>query len=202
MKKSCRNGLLAVWLVMGMAGIGRSFAAEDETPAPPPPPSANHSSSNDLSRLVLSPGLREIIKMVRANVAPQVLTAYISNSSIAYDPTADEIIALRKMGVPDNVLVALLTRGSQLRTQFVQTAQDWSNFAPPQAPEPAPPYDEIAPPTQPRFPGYFGGYPPYGFPWPYFSVGPTVSFNNSFPTYINGQAIYSGYYVPGYGIYW
>ncbi len=39
------------------------------------------------------------------------------------------------------------------------------------------------------------GYIPYPVPvLP--ACGPVVSFNNSFPTYVNGQAVYSGYYVP------
>ncbi len=45
---------------------------------------------------------------------------------------------------------------------------------------------------------------PLVFPYlPAFTAfGPLSSFNNSYPTFVNGQALYSGYYVPTYRVLW
>jgi hypothetical protein len=45
---------------------------------------------------------------------------------------------------------------------------------------------------------YVSYYVPVPVPVPVFpAYGPAGSFNNSYPTYINGRALYSGYYAAG-----
>jgi hypothetical protein len=55
----------------------------------------------------LSPGLAEIIRLAQAHVDEGVILAYIQNSGQAYAPTAEEILYLSDLGLPQNVIAAL-----------------------------------------------------------------------------------------------
>jgi hypothetical protein len=61
------------------------------------------------------------------------------------------------------------------------------------------------PEEMPAMPGprYGGGYPLNSYPvhpFPVFSS--LTSFNNSYPTYVNGYPVYSGYYWQPYPALW
>lgn len=68
-----------------------------------------------------SPGLAGVQKMLDAKVDPQVIQAYIMSSGITFNLTADQIIALKQRGAPDQVLTALLQHNAQLAAQAGQT---------------------------------------------------------------------------------
>ncbi len=142
-----------------------------------------------------SPGTQAILKMVKHNVEPEVILAFIRSSPVEYHLSADEIIALQHDGVPGSVLAAMLQHGASLRAKESESAQS-----------PTPP--AVAPPSQPApsvpAPAYSYVYPPYtsgyfGYGSPY---GASVTYNNSYPTYINGYPVYSyGYYGVPYSYY-
>src|SRR5690242_4630663 len=69
-----------------------------------------------------SPGIAEVLQMVDAKVDLQVIRAYIKNSPVAYNPTASEIVALKERGVSGEIIVAMLQRGGEIRTQALQAA--------------------------------------------------------------------------------
>src|SRR5690349_8417938 len=69
-----------------------------------------------------SAGVSDVLKMVDAKVDPVVIKAYIQNSSTAYNPSANEIVALKQHGVSDDVLTAMLVRGGEMRAQSAQGA--------------------------------------------------------------------------------
>src|SRR5262249_44112042 len=54
-----------------------------------------------------SAGVSDVLKMVDAKVDAGVIKAYIQNSSTAYNPSANEIVALKQHGVSDDVLTAM-----------------------------------------------------------------------------------------------
>ena len=58
----------------------------------------------------LSPGLAEVIKMAQAHIAEDTILAYIQNSGQTYNPSADEVLYLSDLGVPDKVVAALLKK--------------------------------------------------------------------------------------------
>src|SRR5262245_5498264 len=80
-----------------------TVAAEGDTAAAP----SAAPSTPTAAPTHYSAGVAEILKMVDAKVDPDVITAYVKNSSTAYNPTASEIIALRGRGVPNEVIVAM-----------------------------------------------------------------------------------------------
>lgn len=55
----------------------------------------------------MSPGLAEVVRLAEAHVDPSVMLAFIQNSGQTYSPTADQILYLSSLGVPQNVLSAL-----------------------------------------------------------------------------------------------
>src|ERR1035437_3916162 len=163
--------------------------------APPTAPAARY-----------SPGVADIIKMVDAKVDAEVIKTYVKNSPTAYNPSANEIIALKDRGVGPEILTAMLQRGAEMRVQSMQTAQAAANPVAshtypsgvmPYAPAPA--YDYSA---QPVYPNYAYNYPAYadtyaypaysyGYSWPYFNCG--------FGGYGYGYPYYCGW--PGFGFY-
>ncbi len=64
-----------------------------------------------------SAGVEEILKMAQAGVSMEVIKTYIESSPVAYDPSPDDLIALKERGIPDDVTMALVKRGAALRAQ-------------------------------------------------------------------------------------
>ena len=187
-----RRTLLILLLAAGWPLIGvHCFAAANTDPVTN---NLGPASSPDISRLRFSAGLADVLRLVKANVDTQVIKAFINHSPVAYNPSAQEIIVLKKFGVPDDLVETLLAHQ-------------------PSRPQPMPPYEarseppppESAPPAMPFGPPPFAQYFPPPAPAPVVNfplTGPLISFNNSYPTFVNGNAVYSGYYAPGYGYLW
>jgi hypothetical protein len=145
----------------------------------------------DFTRLQFSAGLLDIVRMVKANVDPEVIKTFINHSRISYHPSAQEVIALKKLGVSDDIIVTMI--GHRLRPPD-------STQAPVRQMMRTPAPEEM--PTSPA-PLFGGGYPFHPYPMhPFPMYGSVTSFNNSFPTYVNGYPAYSGYYLQTYPLFW
>lgn len=97
--------------------------ATTETEAKP----ENASSAADR----FSPGIHEIIRLAEAGVSAQIIKAFIERSSVAYEPTATELITLKQRGVPDEVTAALLKRGAELKPTRQSTHSTQKNVVAP-----------------------------------------------------------------------
>ena len=60
-------------------------------------------------------GVDAVADLVRSKVNDSVVLAFIDNSPIAYQPTADEIIELNSLGASSAVLTSLMKHGRELR---------------------------------------------------------------------------------------
>jgi len=160
-----------------------TLAAEGDTAATQPAAPHHYSA-----------GVEEILKMVDAKVDPEVIAAYVKNSTVAYNPSASEIIALRARGVPNEVIVAMIQRGGELRARTMQANIP---YPPPSATTPyapGPTYQNPPASEQPANPGYTYVEPSYqSYTYPTYSY--------SYPYYSGyGYPYYSGYYgYPYYG---
>lgn len=116
-----------------------------------------------------SPGVRDVLKMLDAKIDPAVVKAYINNSMILFNPTANEIIALKQRGVPDEVLTAMMRRGAEVRMQSAQAAQSAVPVPAPATPPQSYDYGATVPPYSYSYPydysDYGYGYPYYGYPY-------------------------------------
>ena len=81
----------------------------------------------------------EIIKLANSGVEQSVMLAYVTNSTSTFNLSAEEIIYLKDIGVPDPVVTAMMVRDQALRAE----SQSALAAAPPQ---PAP-GEEAAPPN-------------------------------------------------------
>jgi len=73
-----------------------------------------------------SDGVQDVLKMMAAGVSKEVIKAYVENARITVNPNGADMIALKEHGVPDDIAIALLKRGSEHRQ--------------PHSPAPAPAY--------------------------------------------------------------
>ena len=80
--------------------------------------------SGQTSASALSAGIEEILKMVNARVSPDVIKAYVESASVACNPTATDIVALKAHGVSDDITTALLKRSAEGRAQLSQRDAD------------------------------------------------------------------------------
>jgi hypothetical protein len=75
--------------------------------------SASNAFSSDAAPPAnLSPALQEVVKLAQAHLGDGVILAYIKNSGASYTLSADDILQLKEQGVSQNVITALLQKGS------------------------------------------------------------------------------------------
>jgi hypothetical protein len=125
-------------------------------------------------------GVSEVIKMFQGGISKDVILHYIENSSLPFHLTADDIIHLHTMGVPEEVTKALLQRDGQLQQQSMAYQQQMSlqqTQPPPQQPPPGyepaaavPPQVVVTPSTPAPVVAYpdYSVYPYYGYGYPYY----------------------------------
>src|SRR5262245_25836033 len=79
------------------------------------PSSLNSSTNQNMSvpqqgpRYVrLTPALAEILRMFRTRMDADVIKTYIKSSKFLYNPSADEVVTLKRLGVPEDILTTVL----------------------------------------------------------------------------------------------
>jgi hypothetical protein len=78
-----------------------------------------------------SPSMAEVIRLAESHVDPSVILAFIQNSGRTYSPTADEILYLSHLGVPQNVISALFPAQSGETAETAEAAPAIVPDAPP-----------------------------------------------------------------------
>ena len=78
---------------------------------------ANSTTTSKAPTASLSQGVVEIVKMADAGVSTEVIKTYIESSPKAFAPTDDDVIALKKHNVGDDVVTLLLKRGAEARVK-------------------------------------------------------------------------------------
>ena len=140
----------------------------------------------------LSWGLDDIVKLSKAGVDESVILTYVSNSGVAYNPTAQDVIQLRELGVSSQITTALMQRGGEVRqaatVEAQKQAQAGTPAASPAQPAPVytPPATYVAPASTVTYIGY-PSYPSYGY-----SYAPTYYY--SYPYYPRYYGYYGGFY--------
>jgi hypothetical protein len=105
---------IGVSAIVFIGAFGRFDPAVQSSPAPLAPakdvvnqivPTA--STSDRPLTADMSPGLAEVVRLAEAHVDRAVILAFIQNSSQTYSPTADQILYLSSLGMPQKVIAAL-----------------------------------------------------------------------------------------------
>jgi hypothetical protein len=135
--------------VLCLMGVRSPFNSPAQAqPTPPPPDSATESSALPPNVYPTSP-LAQVIRLTQAGVDESVIMTYVTNSGSTFNLDSDKIIYLKDIGLPNEVVTAMMQRDQQLQQQMTATA-----YQPPAQPAPAPPpyptdQPETAPPPQP-----------------------------------------------------
>jgi hypothetical protein len=112
----------------------------------------------------------EVIKLANSGLDQSVLLAFVTNSTSTFNLDADKIIYLNDIGVPGDVVSAMIQRDQQIRAQSDAAAAALVSTPLP-APGPPPadstpaPYAVEAPPTAPEDnmdPAFYDTLAPYG----------------------------------------
>ena len=127
--------LAALWLASDHCAQLSNAQAQ---PAPPPPTAADVSAvpppsvAPPPSILPTSP-LAQVIRLTQAGVDESVIMTYVTNSSSTFNLDSDKIIYLKDIGLPNEVVTAMMQRDQQLQQQMAAAA-----YQPPAQPAPAP----------------------------------------------------------------
>ena len=119
--------------VLCLMGVLSPFNSQAQAqPAPPPPDSATESSALPPDILPTSP-LAQVIRLMQAGVDESIIMTYVTNSGSTFNLNPDKIIYLKDIGLPNEVVTAMMQRDQQLQQQMTATA-----YQPPASTRPAP----------------------------------------------------------------
>jgi hypothetical protein len=134
---------ITILCLMGVCSPFNSPAQAQSTP--PPPDSATGSSALPPNIYPTGP-LAQVVRLTQAGVDESIIMTYVTNSGSTFNLDSDKIIYLKDIGLPNEVVTAMMQRDQQLQQQMTATA-----YQPPAQPAPAPAttdQPETAPPPQ------------------------------------------------------
>ncbi len=130
------------------------------------------------ANIKLAPPVSEIVKLANSGVDQGVMLSYVTNSSSTFNLGADEIIYLKDVGIPGEVVTAMIQHDQVLRgegapSMVAQTpaTEPTPPAEPPPGPEPQPPPAQaptveapLTPPAgaEPAYSQFYGALSPYG----------------------------------------
>ena len=95
----------------------------------------------------LSPEISEVVKLIQSNVGDEVLLAYVEKSGHTFNPTVDEIVYLKDLGLSETVLAALVRQGGSNPEVVNAPAENKVAATEPPVAPPAPVIGEAAAPS-------------------------------------------------------
>jgi hypothetical protein len=100
------------------AGLLSAFLASTALAQNTSPPNTN--SNPPQATVKQAPGVDEVLKMVKAGVATDVIVNFVENSMFPYRLEPSDLITLKEQNVPDSVTTAMLKRGAFVRERIEQ----------------------------------------------------------------------------------
>ncbi len=172
------------------AASAQNSSTASYSTAPPPAASATQVPA-------LPYGAGEVMKMYEAGIGKDVIIGYINNSSLPFHLSADAIVYLQTLGVPQKITKAMIQRDGQMQQQqAMQQQYQQQQMAAPNGAMAAQPSAQVVIPTTPA-PAVtvIGGsdYPYYDYGYPdYYGYG---------GAYFDWPLVVGGGWVGGYGGY-
>lgn len=141
--------------VIGFAWLGTNSSAETSVanaaaapvtvadPAPVPPAPDASTPPKTLVPATLPPGitpgspLAQVIKLTQADIDQGIILTFVTNSIGTFNLDSDRIIYLADLGVPNELVTAMMQHDLQLKQQSAQAAQVAQAAQTPSAPAPA-----------------------------------------------------------------
>jgi hypothetical protein len=125
-------------------------------------------------------GASEVVKMYQGGIGKDVIVNFVNNAALPFHLSADNIIYLQSLGVPQDITKAILVRDGQLQQQAAAYVQQMgpppagqTAAAPPPGPQGAQVVMPSTPPPDVGYPAdyYDAGYPYYYGAYPYYYYG-------------------------------
>ena len=131
--------------VLCLIGLPSPFNSQAQTqPTLSPPDNATESSALPPGILPNSPPA-QVIRLAQSGVDESIIMTYVTNSSSTFNLNSDKIIYLKDIGLPNEIVNAMIQRDQQLQQQMAASA-----YQPPAQPAPeTTEQPEIAPVEQP-----------------------------------------------------
>ncbi|HTD85039.1 MAG TPA: DUF6600 domain-containing protein, partial [Candidatus Binatia bacterium] len=161
----------------------------------------------------LSPAMADVVKLVQAGVSPDVLMAYVTNSSAVFNVDSDVIVYLNDLGVTNAVITALIQHDSSPQTTARKASANAVQPLPPGVSTIAP-VANVYPPAAQRTPAGQTAYPgdvsmvtdtnvtDQATTPPAEATAPPAE-NMTVNSFYNSLAPYGSWVdVPGYGMCW
>lgn len=199
--KTHASALLVISLTTAALGIGlpMNVAAQSNAPAPAvtAPPVA--------AAPALPYGVQEVLKMHQGGISKDIIIHYIDSSTLPLHLSADQIIYLQKINLPQDIVSDMLRRDGELQREasaMYQQQMVAAAAAGNGAGAPPPPTDASAPPPVAQPSGPAPQVAPYAYP-PAPSttvVSPTVVYPDYYPYY--GYPYYGPNVIVGGGWGW
>jgi hypothetical protein len=135
-------------------------------------------------------GVGEVVKMYQGGINKDVIVNYIDNTSLAYHLSADGIIYLHNLGMPQEITKAMILRDGQLQQQQAMRPPYPQNYGQ----QPMPP-----PLAAPNGYGYDASQPPPQVAAPSTPPPDVTVIGSDYPVYDAGYPYYYNYGYPYYG---
>jgi hypothetical protein len=146
--------IIALIVTGGFLAGATSSSQAQSSPAPAAKPApiiiTNAPVGGKGAKPYLSAGVPEILRMHEAGVDKSVLLAFVQSSSVAYHPSAREVIYLRDEGLSPEIISAMLKRGGELRDRAADLQREELRTRQVEQPAPAAPAPAPAEPAQPQ----------------------------------------------------
>ena len=185
--------MVATAVCLGVPGGGAS--AQSVGPAPAGTTAPATTAAVPVPAPALSAGVAEVVKLFQNGINQEVMVSYVNNAPGAFDLGAEGILYLNRLGVPPEVVQAMLQHDRPRQA---------SATAPLQTPAvPAATYEAAPAPVPVETPGTpapavtvigSADYPYYDYGWPAYDAG---GYYDNWPVFIGGG--FWGY--GGYGGY-
>lgn len=130
-------GLISLATAVVSIGVPWNLDAADSTPL----------ATASATATTLSPafplGVSEVVKSYQGGIGKDVLVSYIENSALPFHLTADGVIYLQHLGVPNEVTSALILRDGELQKLAVTAYQQRAQASQQQPAAGAPGYNQV-----------------------------------------------------------
>ena len=159
---------MAIAVVCSLGILSPIHSPAQTPPDAPPPPDSSAAPAEFPAFIFPTSPLAQVIRLTQAGVDESIIKTFVANSSSTFNLDSDKIIYLKDIGLPNEVVTAMMQRDQQLQQQMaaaapppVQPAPETATN-PDTAPEP-PPADQPEPAPAPVTVTYFyDTLTPYG----------------------------------------
>ena len=153
-------------MVLCLTGVRSPFNSPAQAQSTPLPSDSSTESSVLPPNIYPTSPLAQVVRLTQAGVDESVIMTYVTNSGSTFNLDSDKIIYLKDIGLPNEVVTAMMQRDQQLQQQMTASA-----YQPPAQPAPVPDttdQSETAPPQSVEQPAevtvnyFYDNLAPYG----------------------------------------